>query len=60
MEEVGGGGEEEAEEEEVGEGGEPGGTEVGGVDEDRPVEQDQAEVGGGEGEDGEHPGGPGR
>ena len=60
MEKVGGGGEEEAEEEEAGEGGETGRAEVGGVDEHGPVEQDQAEVGGGEGEDGQHPGGPGR
>ena len=60
MQKVGGGGEEEAEEEEVGEGGEAGRAEVGGMDEHGPVEQDQAEVGGGEGEDGQHPGGPGR
>ena len=58
MEEVRGGGQEEAKEEEVGEGGEASGPEVGSVDKHRPVEQDQAEVGGGEGEDGQHPGGP--
>ena len=40
MEEVGGGGKEKAKEEEVGEGGEAGRAEVGGVDEHRPVEQD--------------------